>query len=983
MAGGVGVPAAPATAAGGRLRSAVLVGRDAELARAVAVVATPPAVVVIEGESGIGKTRLVSELRQHPDLAGRRLVAGGCHRIREPFPLGPVLEAARGLGDAPEPESLSPVAGALRPLLPEIAERLPAPLPPLGDRLADRHRVFRGLVALLDAAGSAVLVLEDLHWADEQTVEFLGYLLAGPPPGLSLVLTYRGEEVAPAVRALTARIPDRLRQAHVMMAPLDAGQTGALAAAILDTDRVSGEFAGYLCERASGLPLAIEELLALLRARGALVPHGKGWARRTLDQLEVPRGIRDPVLERAGRLSPAGRSVLDAAAVLQLPAEPPVLIATADLPPAQTDAGLAEPLDTGLLSWQDGRVGFRHVLAMQAVYEDIPPPQRQQWHARAAAALTGLNPAPLGQLAHHLRHAGDGGAWVDAAERAADQAAELGDHDQAALLLEDVLRHAPLPDAHRGRLTVKLGWAAAETVRPQDGHAGELFALALERAPDLPASMRGELRFLWALLLARTGGDPEGRRDALAAAVRDLDGLPELKAFAMIGLATPRAAGLPPVDYAAWLERVTQTLAEIDDPSSRLLGKVAMLLSSTGDPRWRAVASEIRHRAGNLPRHVGDVNALTSAASGACYAGHHRTAEALLTTAMAGAKGLESPIEVIKCRAVELLLSFCRGAWEGLAEQGAQLLDELHDDYVYLRGHARVMLAGLAVARGETGDATAWLRDLVGSPDTAAELDVLPFAVAGFTRLELARDNVAAVLPVVTGAIAAWEAYPLLPPAMRALPGAAQAMLAAGEAQQAEALVRRWAKLVRERDAPLAPAALEQARGSLAAAAGRWNRAAERHAAAARRYRDLLCPYEAAQSDEQAADCWIRVGDARARPALLAAIAGYRQLGATWDLDRAGGLARRHGVPVPARHRGGRRGYGTDLSPREREVAELVATGRTNREIARDLYLSTKTVDKHISAALRKLALPSRAALAHHIGTGGPPAGTNDGESPP
>jgi DNA-binding CsgD family transcriptional regulator len=220
---------------------------------------------------------------------------------------------------------------------------------------------------------------------------------------------------------------------------------------------------------------------------------------------------------------------------------------------------------------------------------------------------------------------------------------------------------------------------------------------------------------------------------------------------------------------------------------------------------------------------------------------------------------------------------------------------------------------------------------------------------------------------VLTGALAAWEAYPLLPPAIRALPWAVEAMLAAGELEQADALVRRWARLVGGRDAPLAPAALGQARGSLAAAEGRWDQAAELYAAAAGSYRKMLCPYEASQAHEQAARAWTAAEDARAQPAMRAALHGYQELGAGWDLDRAASLARQLGLAPPARHRGGRRGYGPDLSPREREVAELVATGRTNREIARELYLSTKTVDKHISAALRKLGLPSRAALAHHV----------------
>jgi DNA-binding NarL/FixJ family response regulator len=108
--------------------------------------------------------------------------------------------------------------------------------------------------------------------------------------------------------------------------------------------------------------------------------------------------------------------------------------------------------------------------------------------------------------------------------------------------------------------------------------------------------------------------------------------------------------------------------------------------------------------------------------------------------------------------------------------------------------------------------------------------------------------------------------------------------------------------------------------------------------------------------------------DARAAQNLLAALATYQRLGATWDYGRAASLAREHGITVPTRHGAVRRTYGSALSPRERQVAEMAASGRTNKEIARELFVSVKTVDKHVSAALRKLGLRSRMALAHHLG---------------
>ncbi|WP_433376721.1 AAA family ATPase [Streptosporangium sp. CA-115845] len=273
-----------------RVISPILVGRDMELRRLLAAVRRPPAVVMIEGEAGIGKTRLVGELAAEDELRDRPPLVGGCAQIREPFPLGPVVEALRGAAGRFPAVGLSPVTGALHPLLPELAAVLPAAPSPLDAPAGLRHRVFRGLTELLGALGQVVLVLEDLHWADEQTIEFLGYLLADPPPGLGLVLTFRGEEAGPGLRALTARLRPELTHTHLVLAPLDAAHTNELTASILGTAQVSEEFAAYLCERTSGLPYAIQELVALLRARGTLVQRGARWARKTLDDLGARPG---------------------------------------------------------------------------------------------------------------------------------------------------------------------------------------------------------------------------------------------------------------------------------------------------------------------------------------------------------------------------------------------------------------------------------------------------------------------------------------------------------------------------------------------------------------------------------------------------------------------------------------------------------------------------------------------------------------------
>ncbi|MGW4798490.1 helix-turn-helix transcriptional regulator, partial [Nonomuraea sp. NPDC004297] len=200
---------------------------------------------------------------------------------------------------------------------------------------------------------------------------------------------------------------------------------------------------------------------------------------------------------------------------------------------------------------------------------------------------------------------------------------------------------------------------------------------------------------------------------------------------------------------------------------------------------------------------------------------------------------------------------------------------------------------------------------------------------------------------------------------------------------EAVALVDRLSAKLGGLDAPMAPAALGHARGHLI---GGDTEAAAEFRAAATGYDLLGAPYEAAQVRELAAGRLFAAGAAGAGELLLEAMAAFRDLAARWDLDRAAQLARRHGVTVKGRYPGGPQGYGDDLSPREREIAEMAAAGLTNREIGRRLFVSPRTVEKHLGAALRKLGLRSRTALGARLGdprSDPPSTGTANGVAYP
>lgn len=230
------------------------VGRAAELAVLRDALGRTPSVALVEGEAGVGKTRLVAELLAEQSRLGRQVLVGRCQEAREPFPLGPFVDALHSVRPAHPPPELTPVAGVVGRLVPELASWLPAAPKPLADLRGERHRLFRGLVEVLAALGPAVLVVEDLHWADEASRAFFGFLLDQVPDSLSVVATYRPYALddAAALVAGLSRLPVATARARVVLELLDASATAEFVAGMLGGQAVTDEFAVYLWDRTSG-----------------------------------------------------------------------------------------------------------------------------------------------------------------------------------------------------------------------------------------------------------------------------------------------------------------------------------------------------------------------------------------------------------------------------------------------------------------------------------------------------------------------------------------------------------------------------------------------------------------------------------------------------------------------------------------------------------------------------------------------------------
>lgn len=937
-------------------------GRAAELQRVLAALDAPsPAVIVIEGEAGIGKTRLVSEVVRRAELARRRWLIGSCRPIREPFPMGPVIEALRGLGDELAGAGLSPVAGALRPLLPELAPWLPLSPDPLDDRVAEQHRVFRALVELLEAVGPAVLVLEDVHWSDSQTIEFLDYLVADPPPRLSTIVTFRSEDASPAMRAAIVRLPTSVVSAHVRLDPMDVDATAEMSRAILGADRVSLEFARYLRSRSAGIPFVIEEVLALLRERGTLVRVDGRWARKALDELRVPDGVRDPVLERVGRLTEDGRAVVEVASVLGSPVAPSVLTAMGEMLGIDPWRGLEGALASSILREYDVRIGFRNQLAVEAVCESLSRPRRTRLHSIAADVLSRADQVPYGLLAHHLKNTERVSEWITAAEHAADQAIALGHEEESARLLAELLRERRLDADRRISLAVKLGRTMFELVRPPD-EVLEILEGALNGNPT--PGIRGELAYWLGVAMEMTGGDSSRRRELYRMAVEDLEQL-DLKVRAMLGLGVPTAPHVRLSEHLAWLDRALELLPQVDDRHFEVFvrGKVAMVLVAVGDPAWRALSERLLESVGELEPSRRSVAALKSVGEMACYAGHYAEADRLVGAAREGAELCESRRLDLRVRREVVLLDYLRGSWDGLADTVADLLDELADAPV-ARVNVDIVAGGLALARGDLGEAERRLALAAGCAESAGFFDATALAVASMARMAPAGANTSDVTARIDRILAALAEKEMWAPIVRVLPAAVELKVGEDRTEEARELLARASRELTGRDLPLAPAGLLHAEGILYAASGDHERAAACLLEAVELYDRLGCPYEAAQVRERATASLFAANDDRAEPVALAALACYRQLNADRDVARCAMFMRGNGLRVPTPHRGGRRGYGDALSPRELDVARLAARGLSNREIAEDLFLSPTTVSKHLAGAMRKLGVHKRSAVA-------------------
>ena len=971
----------------GRVESAApFVGRQLEMEALqdalTQLTRSRPGAVLLGGEPGIGKTRLLGEVAA---LAGARrhlVLTGRATELESDMPFGVVIDALDDHLASLERHVVASMAGALAgeltSIFPALAEA-GAPGPGSQGERYKSHRAVRALLSGLAGSGPMVLLLDDVHWADPASVELLCHLLRRPPQGPALmVFAFRPAQAAPELLSTADQaVRDGLAR-RLDVGPLSRREAHELAGAHLDR-----RTADQLYHVSGGNPFYLEQLartdhLGTPESPAVLTGLAAGG---------VPAPVRRALKAELTALSDAERTFLQGAAVVGDPFDADLAAAAAGV---SEDVAL-ESLDrvaevdlvrpTGL----PRRFRFRHPIIREAVYELAGPGWRLGAHRRAAVALASAK-APATAQAHHWDRSAKPGD--DEAVRIlieAATAAEARAPDTAARWFSAALRLLPGDEAaseelHYRRLMmlVALARALGSAGRLEESHAALVRALGMLAGE--PASLRVPVIAYTAAIEHLLGR----HQDAHARLEGALEALPDRlspeAAALQVELAVDAIYAFDFANMRSWAESARSLASALGDAglvvgASALLGLAEYCLGAPAE------AAEPLDAAAQALDAMTDAE-LAGRLDVAYYLGW---AEHFMERDEAAVRHLERGLAVARAHGQgHVVPPMMLGLVLALAGRGriveADELAEAAVEAARLSGNVQSLSWAL------------WLRCL-----TATLLGDLQLAIrAGEEGVELGRTLDHNVLTTTAGwmlaaaLVEAGEAgrardslleaqggahLPFAAPAVRChcYELLVRAEVALGRVDAAAEWADRAEAIAPGPVLPLANGAVLRARATVLLASGEPGRAAELAALAACSAAEVGAPIDTARSRIVLGQALARHGRrseaveelARAEAVLAdCAAAGLREQ-AVRHLKRLG----RH-VRSPADEAGSRGGPGGVLTPRELEIAHLVACGRTNREIAASVYLSEKTVESHLSHVFVKLGLSSRAALASWVARG-------------
>jgi DNA-binding CsgD family transcriptional regulator/tetratricopeptide (TPR) repeat protein len=986
--------------------SRILVGRDAELTEIASLLGVRSSAatdepspaeqvhVVLSGDAGVGKTRLLVELRDLAVAEGWRVVAGHC----------------LDFGDSALPYlPFSEVLGRLEVELPDVVRRVAEAHPALGrlqpgrrmlatdggsgagrveGESVDRADLFAAVHSVLEEAARSdpvLLVIEDCHWADQSTRDLLSFLFSRPFEGaaahrVAIVASYRSDDLHRR-HPLRRHVAEwsRLRGVErLQLGPLGDEQVRLLIAS-LSPGAIKEEELNAIVRRAEGNAFFVEELV------GAATQPGS-W---------VPDDLADVLLVRLDRLNDASRHVVRVASVAGRKVAHDLLVGASGLTSEALEDGLRQAVEMNLLVPGDGTYTFRHALLGEAVYDDLLPGERVRLHAQYAEALReGIGRGTAAELARHARLAHDLDTALDASIRAGDEAMRVAGPDEAAHHYEQALELLADP-SRRATVDVdisKLAVSAAEALT-SSGQPVRASALLAEQitclAPDAPVAWRARLLAARAdavMLIETVDESPLGLiQEAVDMLPEDAAGLRAkvlaTQARVLSGYGKYDEAQVAGLDALALAEQL-----DLHELASDVITTLSQLKKAGPKDALRSALVEAVHRAVDTGAIQAELRARYFLGRSYEDWAEWAQAETWFRSAMAAAEaagipyapwGFESRWQLAWIKSVD-------GDWDealrltdtadeqappipaALVEGVALLVESGRGEPVAER--ARALRRFWELEGGVViNSVVAELADAAQQDDPAKVVAVYQDAVAVLSRIWhewfSARIRLAAI---AIGGIA--DALPRLSAAERAT-YAAEAERLHGDGHtvltkysdpsghwgpegrawvkrlDAETLRVRWLAGV---DAPPQDALVEV-----------WRDAAQL-------FEDFGHVHELATVRAVLSGILRATGDT----------AGARELG-----DQAREVAHRLGAQplldrlqaqgsAPSRADGPASGSGT-LTAREAEILALVAEGRSNGEIGKQLFISAKTVSVHVSNILGKLNASGRteaAAIARRRG---------------